>query len=466
MLLLAMIVSACQQAAPAEPTAAAVEPTAAEPTAVVVEPTAAQVEPTAAPAEPTAPAAEATEAESGPITLSVWWISSSPEYADQISAIMKQYEAQNPDVTIEVTYFPYSDYVTAMGPALEAGDPPDLAFSDPLPPTLPNYIAAGHVMDLTDVAEEKGWRDRLTPGMLDFYRPVHEGGIYGPPLTPAVRGFFYNKKIMEEIGGKIPETVDELEALAKQAKEAGYIPFGLGNQTNWSAEYYWLNLTYANMASKDWEAFKEGTMNCEKGVSWSGPEIKQALEKFVEWEKAGYFNEGYNAVGETDVHLEFARGKMLTYFYSAQSQNSALMGDELDFEVGFFNFPAVTSGDHILAMSDPGNVLIVPTKSKHPDQAIALIDWLLQPEVGQMLAEAGILPAHNIDLAGTKLPVPWMSDELAALGQQIPYGWLNWTVPGLGDITGPEVQRVLAGEISADEALQSFQKTYDEACNQ
>jgi ABC-type glycerol-3-phosphate transport system substrate-binding protein len=129
-MLLAIGVTACQQTAQVEPTAAAVEPTAA-----AVEPTAAQVEPTATPAEPTAPAVEATEAEpaeaeSEPITLSVWWISSSPEYADQISAIMKQYETQNPNITIEVTYFPYSDYVTAMGPALEAGDPPDLAFSD------------------------------------------------------------------------------------------------------------------------------------------------------------------------------------------------------------------------------------------------------------------------------------------------------------------------------------------------
>jgi len=117
-------------------------------------------------------------------------------------------------------------------------------------------------------------------------------------------------------------------------------------------------------------------------------------------------------------------------------------------------------------MSDPGNVLIVPTKSKHPDEAIELIDWLLQPEVGQMLAEAGILPAHNIDLANIELPVPWMPDELKALGEQIPFGWLNWTVSGLGDVTGPEVQRLLAGEISTDEALQSFQKTYDEACSQ
>jgi hypothetical protein len=86
-LLLAIIVAACQQTAQIQPTAAVVEPTVAEPTAAPVEPTATQGEPTTAPIiEPTE--AEPAPAESEPITLNEWWISSSPEYADQICAIM------------------------------------------------------------------------------------------------------------------------------------------------------------------------------------------------------------------------------------------------------------------------------------------------------------------------------------------------------------------------------------------
>ena len=415
------------------------------------------------PSEPTTVSTEPTSMPE-PTTLSVWWISSSPEYADTVTDILATYMAENPNITVETTFFSYSDYVAAMGPALESGNPPDLAFSDPFPPTLPNYIDAGHVMELSDVASDRGWADLLAPGMLEFYSPVHRGGIYGPPLNPALRGFFYNKQIMEEIGGQVPETIADLEALAASAKDAGYVPFGLGNQTFWSSEYYWLNMFYQNLAGGDWEAFKEGVMTCTPGVSWSGPEITEALERFVQWEQAGYFNEGYNGIGETDVHLEFARGNMLTYYYNAASQNTALLGDELDFEVGFFNFPLMAAGDPNLEMTDPGNVLIVPTGSAHPTEAIDLIDWLLQPAVGQMFAEAGIVPAHRVDLSGVELPVPWMAEELNSLAEQIPYNWLNWSVPGLGDVTGPEVQRLLAGEITVQEAVDSFQETYDEAC--
>jgi len=443
-----------QPAAPTIEVQPTKEPTQAPP----VKPADTSVPPT----ETLVPPTEAPPPE--PITLAVWWVSGGPEYEKIIRQIFDRYHELNSNITIEPNFLSYGDYVTSMGPALEAKAMIDLVFSDPFPPTLPNYIEGGYVTDLTDIAEQHGWRDKVTPGMLDFYRPVHKGMIVGPPLTPALRGFFYNKKLMEELGGSIPETVEELTALAEKAKQAGYIPFGLGNQTSWAAEYYWLNLAYGYLASGDWKSWYEGTMSCKPGISWSGEEIRKALEQFVAWEKAGYFNEGYNAIGEGDVHREFSKGNMLMYYYSAMSENSNLQADKPDFEVGFFSFPSVTPGTPLLNMSDPGNVFFVPSYSEHPQEAVALIDYLLTEEVATVLAENGIVPAHNVDLSNVKKPIPWMDGELAGIRKQTPLNWINWSVSGLGDTTGPEVQRLLAGEASLDEVLTKFQEAYDAAC--
>lgn len=454
-----MVTASCQkqQAAPTtQPTEVKVEPTATKETP----PTVAAPTNTPVPVPTEVPPTVTPE----PITLDVWWVAGSPDYEKTIRGILDKYQELKPWITIKTNFLNYSDYVASMGPALEAGTKIDLAFSDPFPPTLPNYIEGGYVTDLTQIAEEHGWREKVTPGMLDFYRPVHKNMIVGAPLTPALRGFFYNKKIMQEIGGQIPKTVEELSALAAKAKAAGHIPFGLGNQTYWASEYYWLNLAYGYLASGDWKSWYEGTMSCKPGIDWSGEPIKKALEQLVVWDKAGYFNKGYNAIAEGDVHLEFSKGNMLMYYYSAMSENSNLLADKPDFEVGFFNFPWVTPGTALLNMSDPGNVMIIPTTAKYPEEGIALIDWLLTPEVGMMLAEQGIVPAHNVDLSKAKVPVPWMTDELAGILQQTPLNWINWSVSGLGDVTGPEVQRVLAGEITIDQALASFQKAYDKAC--
>lgn len=449
-ILAALALAACAPSSFPPPTTAA---PAAQPTAAS--------QPTAAPAEPTT--AAPTAAAAGGTALNVWWVTSSPEYSKVLRAIFDQYEKATGN-KINSTFYSYNDMVAAGAPALESGNPPDVMFTDPSPPVIPNYIKAGQLVDLSATAADKKWSDRLAPGMLDFYKPIHANGTYGAPVSPAMRGFFYNKKIMDEIGGKVPTNFDELVQLIEKAKKAGYIPLGLGNNTSWSSEYYWLNPTYLQWANEDWQTIIANNMTCKAGVPWNGDAVKKSLEELVAWDKAGYFNPGYQGIGETDVHLEFAKGKMLMYFYNAASQNVALKADAPGFDIGFFNFPPMYPDKPLLSMSDPGNLMVVPKDAKNKDAAIGFIDWMLSPEVGQTLAGAGIIPAHKADYSKVTLPVPWMQDELDAVAKQTPVGWQNWLVPGFGDVTGPEVQKLLAGETTVDQVLTVFEQKYKEGC--
>lgn len=440
--------------------APAAQPTAAPPT-TAPQPTAAP--PTTAPQPTAAPTVAPPTAAPAATTLEVWWVTSSPEYSKVLREIFDQYEKATGN-KINSTFYSYNDMVAAGAPALESGNPPDIMFTDPSPPVIPNYIKAGQLVDMTDMAAEKKWADRVAPGMLDFYKPIHDNKIYGAPISPAVRGFFYNKKIMDEIGGKVPTNFEEFVALADKAKKAGYIPLGLGNNTSWSSEYYWLNPTYLRWANEDWQTIIANNMTCKPGVPWNGEAVKKSLEDMVAWEKAGYFNPGYQGIGETDVHLEFAKGKMLMYFYNAASQNVALKADNPDFEIGFFNFPPIYPDKPLLSMSDPGNLMVIPKDAKNKDAAMGFMDWMLSPEVGQTLAGAGIIPAHKADFSKVTLPVPWMQDELDQLAKQTAVSWQNWLVPGLGDVTGPEVQKLFAGETTVDNVLAAFEKAYKEGC--
>jgi ABC-type glycerol-3-phosphate transport system substrate-binding protein len=146
------------------------------------------------------------------------------------------------------------------------------------------------------------------------------------------------------------------------------------------------------------------------------------------------------------------------------SENTNLQEDKPDFEVGFFNFPPITVGNPVLNMSDPGNVMFIPTNAEHPKEALELMDWFVTPPVAEYLAGKGILSTIQADVSSVNKPIPWMNDELAALQKQTPLDWINWSVSGLGDVTGPEVQRLLAGEATIDEVLKNFQAAYDKAC--
>ncbi|HZQ09418.1 MAG TPA: ABC transporter substrate-binding protein [Anaerolineae bacterium] len=464
--LASIIISACAPvaiptSAPA-PTSAAQPTSAPAPTNAPAPTTATQ--PTTAPTAASQPTTAATSAPGGATTLQVWWVTSSPEYSKALRAIFDQYEQAHPGIKINSTFYSYNDMVAAGAPALQSGNPPDIMFTDPSPPVIPNYIKAGYLVDLTDIAAQKKWADRLAPGMLTFYGPIHDNKIYGAPISPAVRGFFYNKDIMKAIGGSEPKTFDELLALADKAKAAGYIPFGLGNNTSWSSEYYWLNPTYLRWANEDWQKIVADNMTCKPGVPWGGEDVRQSLTDLVKWEKAGYFNPGYQGIGETDVHLEFAKGKMLMYFYNAASQNVALKADNPPFEIGFFNFPPIYPDKPLLSMSDPGNLMVIPKDAKNQAQALDFMDWMLSPEVEQTLAADGIIPAHKADYSKVNLPVPWMQAELDQLSKQTAISWQNWLVPGFGDVTGPEVQSLLAGEKSVDDVLKVFEAKYKEGC--
>jgi ABC-type glycerol-3-phosphate transport system substrate-binding protein len=144
--------------------------------------------------------------------------------------------------------------------------------------------------------------------------------------------------------------------------------------------------------------------------------------------------------------------------------NGALVEDAVDFEIGFMNLPPVDPSKPLLTISDPGLVLMLPKDSKHPEEALDIIDWLLQPEFGLALAEAGEIPLHNVDLSGVTMSEPFMDEELSELPAQMPVGWLNYTAPyEFPDRQGSELQKLLAGDTDLDAYMEFLQTTYDEA---
>lgn len=448
-----LLLTACSSEDPTstpKPTEAAVEPTKAP-------------EPTEKPPEPTEPPEPTKAPEKEPVTVSFWWLVSSEAASDAADKAIQRYMDANPNVTVEMTFYSWGDYSTAMPAALAAGNPPDVTFGDPTAPNLPNYVAAGQLIELTDVIQERGWEDRLQSGVMGFYNPLSEDTYYSIPLMMAERGLFYNKDILAEVGKEVPKTLAELEDVLQAVKDAGYIPLGMGNADKWGADYYWLTLSLLYVAQGDWEAFVSGTMKQESGVAWGGEGVRQGMEKLLEWIDKGYFNKDFASIESGEVHTRFALAEVFAFF-NGVSMNGTLIEDAVEFKIGFMNLPPVDPNKPLLTISDPGLVLMLPKDSKHPDEALDIIDWLLQPEFGLELAEAGAIPLHDIDLSGVAMSEPFMEEQLAELPAQMPVGWLNYMAPyEFPDRQGSELQKLLAGDTDLDAYMDFLQATYNEA---
>jgi multiple sugar transport system substrate-binding protein len=69
---------------------------------------------------------------------------------------------------------------------------------------------------------------------------MYEGDIYGIPKDFSVLGMFYNKEMFKKAGiREVPDTWDELLAVAKKLKKAGLVPMSVSSDlSTWLAFIY------------------------------------------------------------------------------------------------------------------------------------------------------------------------------------------------------------------------------------
>ena len=137
------------------------------------------------------------------------------ERVDAMDALIKQFEAANPDIKVKQTTFPYADYQTKVTAAIPAGEGPDVVqlFYGWLAP----YMKAGLLQKLPTDAFDPAEIDR------DFFPIVRnmkiDGQYYALPTAVRSLALFWNKKLFKEAGldpEKPPQTLDELVEMARK----------------------------------------------------------------------------------------------------------------------------------------------------------------------------------------------------------------------------------------------------------
>jgi multiple sugar transport system substrate-binding protein len=207
LLIAVMILGACT---PNEPVVEETEEVVVEETEEVVEETE-EVVP-----EETEEMAEETEepVEEEPVTIE-WWTVASEEYSEEAQAgLVEQFEAEHPNIKVNMTILPASGFSEKMTTALGAGEgAPDVAF-------YWNNNWWPEAMELTPFieADEDFDPSMYFPGYWET-RAVWGDKVIGLPLGVGANFVMYNKDIFDEVGLAYPEsdwTTDEAIEMAKQ----------------------------------------------------------------------------------------------------------------------------------------------------------------------------------------------------------------------------------------------------------
>jgi ABC-type sugar transport system, periplasmic component len=136
-----------------------------------------------------------TPADDGPVTITYTNFISNGGNEENLQAIVDAFEAENPDIKVEVTTLPYGDYFTALQTDLAAG-----TVSDVFDIEYAQYrqFQADGVLAPIDVANPGAYRESL----LEAYST--DGTSYALPSSFSDVVLYYNKDLFDAAGLDYP----------------------------------------------------------------------------------------------------------------------------------------------------------------------------------------------------------------------------------------------------------------------
>ncbi len=300
------------------------------------------------------------------ITLEFWEMSygSDDRYTETCEKLIAQYEAENPNVTINMTYQPWDNYYQLFLTAVSSGAAPDVASCALDQPDLFAQMNEIQYLDgVIDAWKEEGVYSDYTEDMLNFFK--YEGNQIAIPYMVGYRGFFYRADYLKEAGvEKVPETWDELlDACAKlKAWNPDIVPLALTGATN-GIWHCFMSFAMSNGV---------GILDENMAPTSETPAFKETIDLFQKLRENGYVAEGVLGHDGAAAETLYYSGKAAFFFGSFGSK--------------IFDYPEVAensdvlacfkgpSGDAVGTVSFP-DALVVFSQTKHPEESLKFIKW-------------------------------------------------------------------------------------------
>ncbi|MFB7638922.1 extracellular solute-binding protein [Peribacillus butanolivorans] len=319
-----------------------------------------------------------SERDGGKKELTVWHIESQGGEPGLKDAV-KRFEDKHPGVSVKLIKQENDPYKSKLVVAMGGGNPPDV-FHSWGGGWLKNFVDAGQVRDITnDIDKDSYLEAALSESTFD-------DKVYGAPVGMNVVPVWYNKKIFKKYNIEEPETYEELLKVIKTLKANDVIPFSLANKSKWTGAFY---LMYFAERFGGADLFNEAFSRT--GRTFDDKAYIEAGRKIQELVKLGAFPEGMNG-----MNFDTGQSRQLIYTEKAAMEVmvSSYLGNvrkefpEIEEDLGFFLFPAVTGGkgakNHVVGGISP--VFSVSEKSKNADLAVELVKELSSKETAEKLA--------------------------------------------------------------------------------
>ncbi len=313
-----------------------------------------------------------------------------------IEALIEDFAAMHPNLERASSGVDHEAFKTSILVQLAGDNPPDV-FSYWAGARIQFIVDGDRLQPIEDIWTENNMDEQFPPAVIDT-AVTYDGERYALPLTLHWVGFFYNTALFEQVGAEVPETWDELIAVAELFNEAGIPAFSLGTLERWPGQF-WFDMILLRTAGNDYR----NRLLVTGEASYTDPEVVRAFSLWNDLVQAGYFYPDANAYDWIDAANFVANGEaamnlMGTWIMGQYNNQLGLVpGEDYD----YFAFPVIDE-DVPHASLGPIDTFVVSAGAANPDAAKAFLVYLTDPEVQLAFADGAghLAPSLLADTSG------------------------------------------------------------------
>ena len=388
------------------------------------------------------------------VTLNALFMKQAGYSEDDVTA-MTQAFTEATGIQVHPTFVAYEELAPKILTSAASGGY-DVILGDCIWPA--QFAKAGLVLEVTDRLSEVDLDD-IYQGALDATK--YEGKYYGMPWLNDVKYMFVNMELLKQAGVEAaPTTWDELIADAKLCKEQGICEYPI---VGCYAQAECLVCDYTCIAG----SFGGTFVDADNNPTLNSPENVAALDFMAQTLTDGLCNPKSLEMIEDDVLSTFAAGNAVfainwTYQYASMNDESAssVVGQGIIMPI-----PGTDKAQS--ATVNGGMPLMITAGCKNPDEAWDYMLFLASKEM-QAKYCANALPIWKS--LYTDPQVIETAGEAVVEASQIQFDFIQNRpmVPYYNELSTSmqtELQLVLLGQKTAQEALDSLQATALELAN-
>lgn len=289
--------------------------------------------------------------------------------------IIDEYMKENENINIEVETLSDDDYKVKFK-AYSMEGMPDVVSIWGQPAFLDEVVEAGVLAEL-DPSDYSDYK--FIEGSLNGF--TYDGKLYGLPRNTDIAVIYYNKKMFDDNGWKVPTTYDELLALAPEISATGVSPMVIGGGEGWTLSVMMSDLLY-QVAGED---CADIISNAVKTGDFSDENIVKAATLLKDAADAGLFQKGFDSQDTATAKNLFTNGQAAMLYIGSWESSMAVdetIDEEIRTNIRMFTMPVVEGG--AAAATDiaawHGGGYGISADSEVKEEAVKFLNYMYQPD--------------------------------------------------------------------------------------